>query len=131
MLVTLGKAGIKTLDDLADLATAKAQAQAEKVVNLLAQNGLKRGENGLCLIMMCEVPSNALLADEFLDIFDGFSIGSNDLTQLSLALPPGSRLDDTLALAEQARQRMEEHRAAELRLAELRRRNEVLGEIEW
>jgi pyruvate,water dikinase len=60
--------------------------QAEKVVDLLAKNGLKRGENGLRLIMMCEVPSNAILADQFLQYFDGFSIGSNDLTQLTLGL---------------------------------------------
>jgi pyruvate, water dikinase len=60
--------------------------QAEKVVNLLGKNGLKRGENGLRLIMMCEVPSNAILADRFLEYFDGFSIGSNDLTQLTLGL---------------------------------------------
>ncbi len=60
--------------------------QAEKVVNLLAKNGLKRGENGLRLIMMCEVPSNAILAERFLEHFDGFSIGSNDLTQLTLGL---------------------------------------------
>ena len=60
--------------------------QAQKVVDLLAQHGLKRGENDLKLIMMCEVPSNALLADDFLTFFDGFSIGSNDLTQLTLGL---------------------------------------------
>ncbi len=60
--------------------------QAQRVVDLLAQYGLKRGENGLKLIMMCEIPSNALLADEFLKYFDGFSIGSNDLTQLTLGL---------------------------------------------
>ncbi len=60
--------------------------QAEKVVDLLGKNGLKRGENGLRLIMMCEVPSNAILANEFLQYFDGFSIGSNDLTQLTLGL---------------------------------------------
>jgi pyruvate,water dikinase len=60
--------------------------EGRKVVNVLAQNGLKRGENDLKVIMMCEVPSNALLAEEFLDIFDGFSIGSNDLTQLTLGL---------------------------------------------
>ncbi len=58
--------------------------QAEKVVGLLAKYGLKRGENGLRLIMMCEVPSNAILAEQFLEYFDGFSIGSNDLTQLTL-----------------------------------------------
>jgi len=60
--------------------------QAQKVVDLLAQHGLKRGENDLKLIMMCEVPSNALLDDDFLTFFDGFSIGSNDLTQLTLGL---------------------------------------------
>jgi pyruvate,water dikinase len=60
--------------------------EGRKVIEVLAKNGLKRGENGLKVIMMCEVPSNALLADEFLDIFDGFSIGSNDLTQLTLGL---------------------------------------------
>jgi pyruvate, water dikinase len=62
------------------------------VVNLLAEHGLKQGENDLKLIMMCEIPSNALLADEFLDIFDGFSIGSNDLTQLTLGLDRDSGL---------------------------------------
>ena len=61
-------------------------SQAEKVVSLLETQGLKRGENGLRIIMMCEVPSNAILAYEFLEYFDGFSIGSNDLTQLSLGL---------------------------------------------
>ncbi len=60
--------------------------EARKVIEVLAENGLKRGENELRLIMMCELPSNALLADEFLDLFDGFSIGSNDLTQLTLGL---------------------------------------------
>ena len=60
--------------------------EASQVVELLAENGLKRGENGLRLIMMCELPANALLADEFLEYFDGFSIGSNDLTQLTLGL---------------------------------------------
>jgi pyruvate,water dikinase len=60
--------------------------QAERVIQLLADNGLKRGENGLRVIMMCEVPSNAILAEEFLEYFDGFSIGSNDLTQLTLGL---------------------------------------------
>ena len=58
--------------------------EAEAVISLLEQNGLKKGENGLRLIMMCEVPSNAILANEFLEYFDGFSIGSNDLTQLTL-----------------------------------------------
>jgi pyruvate,water dikinase len=60
--------------------------EASQVVDLLASNGLKRGENGLRVIMMCELPSNALLAEEFLEFFDGFSIGSNDLTQLTLGL---------------------------------------------
>ncbi|MFX5583025.1 putative PEP-binding protein, partial [Acinetobacter baumannii] len=58
--------------------------QAEKVIGLLGKYGLKRGENGLRVIMMCEVPSNAILAEQFLEHFDGFSIGSNDLTQLTL-----------------------------------------------
>ena len=57
------------------------------------QFGLKRGENGLRIIMMCEVPSNAILADEFLRLFDGFSIGSNDLTQLTLGLDRDSGMD--------------------------------------
>lgn len=61
-------------------------AQAESVVAELAKHDLKRGENGLKLIMMCEIPSNALLADQFLEHFDGFSIGSNDMTQLTLGL---------------------------------------------
>jgi pyruvate,water dikinase len=60
--------------------------EGRRVVELLAANGLKRGENGLRVIMMCELPSNALLADRFLEHFDGFSIGSNDLTQLTLGL---------------------------------------------
>ncbi|MFP3924046.1 MULTISPECIES: phosphoenolpyruvate synthase [Pseudomonas] len=60
--------------------------EASQVIDLLAENGLARGENGLRVIMMCELPSNALMADEFLEFFDGFSIGSNDLTQLTLGL---------------------------------------------
>jgi len=66
--------------------------EAREVVALLAENGLRRGENGLEVIMMCEIPSNALLADEFLDVFDGFSIGSNDMTQLMLGLDRDSAL---------------------------------------
>ncbi|GAB3628590.1 phosphoenolpyruvate synthase [Pandoraea terrae] len=67
--------------------------QAERVISLLAKHGLKRGENGLRLIMMCEVPSNAILADQFLEHFDGFSIGSNDLTQLTLGLDRDSGME--------------------------------------
>jgi len=66
--------------------------EAEAVVRLLEDNGLKRGENGLRIVMMCELPSNALLADRFLELFDGFSIGSNDLTQLTLGLDRDSGL---------------------------------------
>lgn len=66
--------------------------EAQKVVELLDENGLKRGRNGLRLIMMCEIPSNALLAEQFLQYFDGFSIGSNDLTQLTLGLDRDSSL---------------------------------------
>ena len=61
-------------------------AEAKAVTEIMAANGLKRGENGLRLIMMCEIPSNALLAEQFLAYFDGFSIGSNDLTQLTLGM---------------------------------------------
>ena len=60
--------------------------EAKSVIEILAANGLKRGDNGLRLIMMCEIPSNALLAEQFLELFDGFSIGSNDLTQLTLGM---------------------------------------------
>ena len=60
--------------------------EAEQVIDLLGKNGLRRGENGLRVIMMCELPTNALLADDFIKHFDGFSIGSNDLTQLTLGL---------------------------------------------
>ena len=67
--------------------------QAERVTGLLADQGLQRGENELKIIMMCEVPSNAILADEFLEFFDGFSIGSNDLTQLTLGLDRDSGLE--------------------------------------
>ena len=67
--------------------------QAERVTTLLGEHGLKRGENELKIIMMCEVPSNAILADEFLQYFDGFSIGSNDLTQLTLGLDRDSGLE--------------------------------------
>lgn len=67
--------------------------QAKRVTDLLALQGLERGANDLKLIMMCEVPSNAILAEEFLEYFDGFSIGSNDLTQLTLGLDRDSGLE--------------------------------------
>lgn len=85
--------------------------EAEQVVSLLEDNGLKRGENGLRLIMMCELPINALLADQFLEFFDGFSIGTNDLTQLCLGIDRDSsyiahlfdeRNDAVLSLLENA-----------------------------
>jgi len=60
--------------------------EGRKVIDVLKKHGLEQGKDDLKVIMMCEVPSNALLADEFLDLFDGFSIGSNDLTQLTLGL---------------------------------------------
>jgi pyruvate,water dikinase len=66
--------------------------EAAAVIELLAKHGLKRGENGLRVIMMCELPSNALLAEQFLEYFDGFSIGSNDLTELTLGLDRDSGL---------------------------------------
>src|SRR5581483_8531331 len=66
--------------------------EATETLGLLEQNGLKRGTNGLRIVMMCELPSNAILADEFLALFDGFSIGSNDLTQLTLGLDRDSGL---------------------------------------
>ncbi len=68
-------------------------AQAEKVSAMLAERGLKRGQDGLRLIMMCEIPSNAILAEQFLEHFDGMSIGSNDLTQLTLGLDRDSGLE--------------------------------------
>jgi pyruvate,water dikinase len=66
--------------------------QAKAVVDALAAQGLERGKDGLRLIMMCEIPSNAVLAEEFLEYFDGFSIGSNDMTQLTLGLDRDSAL---------------------------------------
>ena len=66
--------------------------EAEGVLELLKKNGLERGRNGLRIVMMCELPSNAILADQFLELFDGFSIGSNDLTQLTLGLDRDSGL---------------------------------------
>jgi pyruvate,water dikinase len=67
--------------------------QAERVINMMEKFGLKRGVNGLRLIMMCEIPSNAILADQFLEYFDGFSIGSNDMTQLTLGLDRDSGME--------------------------------------
>ena len=66
--------------------------EAKGVIDALAENGLKRGQDDLRLIMMCELPSNAVLAEEFLEYFDGFSIGSNDMTQLTLGLDRDSSL---------------------------------------
>ena len=66
--------------------------EGRKVLEVLAANGLERGKDGLRVIMMCEVPSNALLADEFLELFDGYSIGSNDMTQLTLGLDRDSAI---------------------------------------
>jgi pyruvate,water dikinase len=67
-------------------------AEGRRVVELLAQHGLRRGEDGLKVIMMCELPTNALLAHEFLEHFDGMSIGSNDMTQLTLGLDRDSAI---------------------------------------
>lgn len=66
--------------------------EGEKVLELMAHNGLKRGDDGLQVYVMCEIPANALLADQFLEHFDGFSIGSNDLTQLTLGVDRDSGL---------------------------------------
>jgi len=66
--------------------------EAETVIRLLKENGLERGKNDLKIVMMCEIPSNAILAEEFLEFFDGFSIGSNDMTQLTLGLDRDSGL---------------------------------------
>ena len=70
----------------------RTTGEAAEVISLLEKNGLKRGENDLKVIMMCELPSNALLAEEFLEYFDGFSIGSNDMTQLTLGLDRDSAI---------------------------------------
>lgn len=70
----------------------RSEKEAISVIDILAENGLKRGENKLKLIMMCELPTNALLAENYLQHFDGFSIGSNDLTQLTLGLDRDSAL---------------------------------------
>jgi pyruvate,water dikinase len=70
----------------------RTPAEGRQVIEVMKAFGLEQGKHGLRVIMMCELPSNALLADEFLDIFDGFSIGSNDLTQLTLGLDRDSAL---------------------------------------
>jgi pyruvate, water dikinase len=67
--------------------------QAKQVIDLLAAHGLARGQNGLRIIMMCELPTNAILAEQFLEHFDGFSIGSNDMTQLTLGLDRDSGME--------------------------------------
>ena len=85
---TMGLSNVKIM-----IPFVRTLGQAKRVTELLAENGLKRGDNGLEVIMMCEVPSNAILADEFLEYFDGFSIGSNDLTQLTLGLDRDSGLE--------------------------------------
>jgi pyruvate,water dikinase len=70
----------------------RTPAEGKQVVEIMREFGLKQGENGLELYVMCEIPSNVIVADQFADIFDGFSIGSNDLTQLSLGLDRDSDL---------------------------------------
>ena len=70
----------------------RTRDEARQTIEIMERNGLKRGENGLRVNMMCEIPSNAVLADKFLDYFDGFSIGSNDMTQLTLGLERDSGL---------------------------------------
>src|SRR4051812_37678380 len=84
---TMGLTNVKIM-----IPFVRTLAEAEGVIDLLGRNGLRRGENGLQVIMMCELPSNAVLADAFLDHFDGFSIGSNDMTQLTLGLDRDSAL---------------------------------------
>ena len=84
---TMGLTNVKIM-----IPFVRTVAEAEGVIRLLGEHGLRRGENGLQVIMMCELPSNAVLADAFLDHFDGFSIGSNDMTQLTLGLDRDSAL---------------------------------------
>jgi pyruvate,water dikinase len=84
---TMGLTNVKIM-----IPFVRTLAEGEGVVRLLAEHGLRRGDNGLEVIMMCELPSNAVVADAFLDHFDGFSIGSNDLTQLTLGLDRDSGL---------------------------------------
>jgi pyruvate,water dikinase len=84
---TMGLSNVKIM-----IPFVRTLTEAEGVIDLLAANDLRRGENDLEVVMMCEVPSNAVLADQFLDHFDGFSIGSNDMTQLTLGLDRDSAL---------------------------------------
>ena len=84
---TMGLTNLKVM-----IPFVRTLSEAKRVNEILAENGLKRGDNGLQLIMMCELPSNAVLAEEFLEHFDGFSIGSNDMTQLTLGLDRDSGL---------------------------------------
>ncbi|MCV5948556.1 phosphoenolpyruvate synthase, partial [Escherichia coli] len=76
--------GLKNVDIM--IPFVRTPSEAASVIDLLAKFDLRRGDQGLKVIMMCELPSNAVLADEFLKYFDGFSIGSNDMTQLTLGL---------------------------------------------
>jgi pyruvate,water dikinase len=84
---TMGLTNVKIM-----IPFVRTLTEAEGVINLLAANGLRRGQNDLQVVMMCELPSNAVIADSFLDYFDGFSIGSNDMTQLTLGLDRDSAL---------------------------------------
>ena len=78
------KMGLKNVEIM--IPFVRTTTEAAKVIELLKDNGLERGKDGLRIIMMCELPSNAVIAEEFLEYFDGFSIGSNDLTQLTLGM---------------------------------------------
>ena len=84
---TMGLTNVKIM-----IPFVRTVTEAAGVIDLLATHGLRRGENDLQVIMMCELPSNAVIADQFLDHFDGFSIGSNDMTQLTLGLDRDSAL---------------------------------------
>ena len=84
------KMGLKNVEIM--IPFVRTTSEASKVIELLKENGLERGEDGLRIIMMCELPSNAVIAEEFLEYFDGFSIGSNDLTQLTLGMDRDSGL---------------------------------------
>ena len=84
------KMGLKNVEIM--IPFVRTTSEASKVIELLKENGLKRGKDGLRIIMMCELPSNAVIAEEFLEYFDGFSIGSNDLTQLTLGMDRDSGL---------------------------------------